>query len=303
VDFAAAWPSARAQLSAVLRARRVQGPDVDDIVQDVAMRALRVPRSFDSEDHFVAWCCRVGINLHIDSTRRQARVNGEPLPEPRANNDTAATVERRLALETVAAGIAQLSEEERNLLFELEPAASRKEGVRLAVRRHRLRARLAALIEGMAAGVPVVGRLVRFRRSLSGPAKLSLAAAPLVAVGLVLGPLATAGRPPGTTDLVPAARAPLLTASPTPARGNVARTDQPANRALGLPGSPARSTPPTAHAAPTALIDVAPAGVPMGLAREERPPGARPLACTGGVVDACVARPPGVPGHTVPTVP
>src|SRR2546423_6652718 len=82
VEFSAAWPAARAQLAAVLRARGVQTADVDDVIQEVALRALRPPRSFESEDHLVAWCCRVGINLHIDSTRRQARLSGEALPEP-----------------------------------------------------------------------------------------------------------------------------------------------------------------------------------------------------------------------------
>jgi len=301
VDFASAWPSARAPLAAVLRGRGLQGADVDDIVQEVAVRALREPRAFDSEDHLVAWCCRVGINLHIDATRRQARLSGDPLPEPVANNDTAATVERRLALEIVACEIAQLSEEERRLLFEIEPAASRKDAVRLAVRRHRLRARLAALVEGALAGVPIVRRVRLFRRSLSTSAKLSLAAAPIVAAGLVLGPLTTGGPAPGTRDFAPAVRLPLLTASPAAAEGSGgARTTQPATLA------PKSSRPLSAAAHPaatTAVVDAAPAGVPVILRRERGVEDPQPLACTSGVVDACVARPPGVPRHTVPTLP
>src|SRR3954471_7260583 len=146
VDLGAAWPSVRARLSAVLRGRGVQAADVDDIAQDVAIRALRAGKHFESEEPLVAWCCRVGINLHVDSTRRQRRLTGE-LPDAAADSDTATTVERRLALEVLAGGIAELSEDEQRLLFELEPTESRREAVRLAVRRHRLRSRLAALVE------------------------------------------------------------------------------------------------------------------------------------------------------------
>lgn len=301
LDFGAAWPAARARLAAVLRSRGVQEADVDDVIQEVAIRALGTPRSFDSEEHLVAWCCRVGINLHIDSTRRQRRLSGPPSPETAANEDTAATAERRLALEVLTTGIAELSDEERRLLFELEPALSRREAVRLAVRRHRLRARLAALVEGMAAGVPVVGRLVRLRRSLSAPAKLSLAAAPLVAVGLMLGPLATGGRSPETSDVPPAARVPLLTASPGGAQGAAdARTTQPAM----LAKPPRLAVLSTVHvAAPTGGLDAAPAGVALRVNRERGAEDHAHLVCTGGLVDACVAQLPGVPEHTTPTLP
>jgi hypothetical protein len=252
----------------------------------------------------VAWCCRVGINLHIDSTRRQRRLIPEAPPDRPAAHDTAATVERRMELEVLAGGIAALSTDERRVLFELEPALSRREAVRLAVRRHRLRARLAALVEGMAAGVPVVRRLLQFRRSLSAPVKLTLAAAPFVAVGLVLGPLAMGGRPAGTPDL-PAARAPLLAAIPAAVEAThsapTPRSASPAPAPSRPPGP--RSSPATHAATRTVVLDAAPAGVPVRAGRDKGSTDDEPLACTWGLVDACVARPPGVPAHTVPTLP
>jgi len=289
----------------VLRSRGVQEADVDDVIQEVAIRALGTPRSFDSEEHLVAWCCRVGINLHIDSTRRQRRLSGAPSLEAAANEATAARAERRLALEVLASGIAELSDEDRRLLFEVEYDGPRKEAVRLAVRRHRLRARLAALVEGMAAGVPVVRRLVRLRRSLSAPAKLSLAAAPLVAAVLVLGPLATGGRPPETRDVIPAAEAPLLTVSPGPARGTAAAsTTQSATPAPSRPQPLRPPSSPTAHAvAHTFVLDAAPASVPVQAWRDKGSDPRKPLVCAWGLVNACVARPPGMPDHSAPTAP
>src|SRR5207237_3609050 len=88
--------------------------------------------------------------------------------------------------------VADLSEDERRLLFEPPRAASRQEGVRLAVRRHRLRARLAALVDGMVAGIAFVRRLPKRRPS---PVKAGLVATPIVAATLLLGPPATPPRP------------------------------------------------------------------------------------------------------------
>ena len=288
----------------MLRSRGVQDADVDDVIQEVAIRALATPRSFDSEEHLVAWCCRVGINLHIDSTRRQRRLSGPPSPEAAANDDTAATAERRVALEVLTKGIAELSDEERRLLFELEPALSRREAVRLAVRRHRLRARLATLVEGMAAGVPIVRGLVRLRRSLSAPAKLSLAAAPLVAAGLLLGPLATGGGPREAQDVSPVVEVPVLTAG----RAAAERPGGAPNGQRATPASaPARPLARASSTAPaavrTVVLDVAPAGVPVQAWRDKGPNGDKPLLCESGFVNACVARPPGYPSQTVPTLP
>jgi DNA-directed RNA polymerase specialized sigma24 family protein len=303
VDFASAWPSVRTRLAAVLRNRGLQATDVDDIVQDVAIRALRSGPRFESEDHLVAWCCRVGINLHIDSTRRQRRLSPEAPPEAAADFDMASTVERRLALEVLAGGIAKLSEDERRLLFELEGGESRREAVRLAVRRHRLRGRLAELVEGMLAGVPLLRRWSRLTRSLSRPAKVSLATAPVVAVALVLGPLSPAGRPAETPDLSPRDQVPLVSAVPTSTPPESERASVTATTAMtGARVVP--SAPPQQPAvAPRRIVDVAPAGVPVRVSSEQRPDDREPLLCGDGVLVGCIARPPGVPEHTLPSVP
>lgn len=304
VDFGATWPLVRTRLTAVLRGRGVQAADVDDIAQDVAIRALRSGKHFESEDHLVAWCCRVGINLHIDSTRRQRCLDGEQPTDLVADGDTAITVERRLALEVLAGEIAELSQDEQRLLFELEPTQSRREAVRLAVRRHRLRSRLAALVEGMTVVVALVRRWSRLTRSLSRPAKVSLAAAPIVAVGLVLGPFTPAGRPVETPDLSSRNEVPL-------ARDAPASAAPPDGLGTGTPTSPATTSsralafaprPQAVPAKPAAVVGVAPAGVPVRVSSEQRPDDREPLFCTGGIVGGCIARPPAVPEHTLPSL-
>jgi DNA-directed RNA polymerase specialized sigma24 family protein len=308
-DFDAAWPVARARLAAVLQSRGAQAADIDDIAQDVAVRALRAPERFESQEHLLAWCCRVGINLHIDSIRRQRRLSLDPPADSAGNYDTAATVERRLALEVLAKGIADLSDDERHLLFELERAGSRREAVRLAVRRHRLRARLAALVEGMAVGavgVALVRRWSRVTRSMSRPVKLSLATAPVIAVGLMLGPLTPAGPSVEAPAMSPRTDAWLVSEPPPAAAADgglsTARVATPTTTASRVPAPPAE--PKAGAAAPAAVVDIAPVGVPVRVTSEQRPDDQEPLFCTGGLVGVlCVPRPPGVPEHTLPSLP
>jgi DNA-directed RNA polymerase specialized sigma24 family protein len=293
----------------VLQARGVQAADIDDIAQDVALRALRTPARFESEEHLVAWCCRVGINLHIDSIRRQRRLSPDAPADSAGNYDTAATVERRLALEVLAKGIADLSDDERHLLFELERAGSRREAVRLAVRRHRLRARLAALVDGIsvgAVGVALLRRWSRITRSLSRPVKLSLATAPVIAVGLMLGPLTPAGPSIETPAMSPRSDAALVGAQPPSAaadgrlRPGVVATPTTTASRVSAPVAGRKA----AIAAPVAAVDIAPVGVPVRVTSEQRPDDQEPLFCTGGLVGVlCVPRPPGVPEHTLPSLP
>ncbi len=289
MDFGASWPAAHAQLSAVLRSRGVQATDVDDVAQEVAFRALHHSREFESDEHFVAWCCRVAVNLHIDSTRRQRRLSPDPPADAEGPEDTAAIAQRRIALAVLASRIGELSEEDRGLLFDSEPTASRREAVRLAVRRYRLRARLAALVEGLLAGVPWVRRL-RFPRELSTPVKLSLAAAPLVVAGLMLGSFAIDGASPGAREAVTGAQPRGFS---RPATRATVPTDAGARRttvAAQAPHPLTRPTSSTPAAVSKVLVGARPAGVPVRVSKEEEPPGSQ-LICTGGLASACVPKP------------
>ena len=293
LDFDIAWPAARSRIATVLRARGLQGADVDDVAQEVAIRALRDRGRFGSYEHFVRWCCRVAINVHLDDVRRQRRLSPAPPPDVAGQHDTAAVAHRRMALEVLATSVEELSPDERRLLFDPEPAGSRREAVRLAVRRHRLRARLAALVEGLAAAFPGMRRL---SRSLSAPAKAGLAAVPVVVAGLLVVPGMVA-LPAGS----PAERARPASWVPAPPTGTPARSGVAAGAARG-PAAPTlrpSSAPvPSASAAPSSrtLAEVDHSSLPpVKVSRRDRADD-HPGLCVFGHVNACLDR----PGATVP---
>jgi len=288
VDVAAAWPAARLRVAAALGARGVQPADVDDIVQEVALRALRRDERFGSFEHFVRWGCRVAINLHIDGVRWARRV-GPPLSsEAPGPDDTARDAERRLALDRLASSIAELSAEDHRLLFDATPAGSREETVRLAVRRHRLRARLAAMVEGLAAAF---GGVRRISRNIPTPAKLAVAAVPVVVAELSLGPLLVppSGAPAEGVKAPPRVVPASLDSNETPsgsaaaAAGVRTRAQAPVNpqRATvggGAPGAPIRPV----------VETKGPAQVVVGT---QARPEDHITVCTVGTIQVCVNRP------------
>lgn len=297
VDFNAAWPRARARAAAALGARGVQRADAEDLLQDVAVRALREGDRFVSEEHLARWCRRVALNLHVDTLRRRRRLSPLPPPDAPGSDDTATAVERRIALRRLAAGVAELSPDERQLLFDPAPAASRQEAVRLAVRRHRLRARLAELVEGLAAGIAFVRRL---DKTLSPPAKASVVAAPLVVATLLVGPLALG---PHTSRPEPVTR-------PHAGGGLAFAARQPARRSAAgprvSPASTSREVRPATMPAPTrpsprTIVHVAAGGQPIAVEHWHNDDGLR--LCTGGLANVCVSRSrPQVPAPTIPGV-
>jgi hypothetical protein len=273
----------------------VQVADVDDIVQEVAIRALR--EQFDTPDHMVRWCCRVAINLHIDSTRRVRRISSEPLVEHVAPHNVPETVERRLALDAVLAQMAGLSKDDQALLLQLPPTDSRKEAVRLAVRRHRLRARLAALVEGVLAGVPGLRRILH---SESLPVRVAVVAVPVIAVLTVLPFVATL--PPGSSTVDQPNRGTLVQ-SRTPAARNAKQTVVPST-AVPLQGRAGATSPASSS---RTIMELHPAGNTVGVRQDPAPPDAKTF-CLSGYVNLCVDRPgpdipipplplPAAPGH------
>jgi hypothetical protein len=300
IDFSAVWPSARARVAGVLKARGLQAADVDDVIQEVAFRALRDPQRFTSDEHLVRWCCRVAMNLHIDAARRQRRFSPNPPPDVPGPQDTAGTVERKMALEVLTAGIAELSPEERRLLLDPQPVDSRREAVRLAVRRHRLRARLASLTEGLAAGIAVL-RVKWASRSLSPPAKVSLVALPVVAV-LFVAPLTVgsgSASPEGITRSARSIAPPLSGPQKQLSAGSASRSPSASQRA----NPSATTTPSKWRAVPRALLELNGAGPPVEVTQVRRPSSQATL-CVFGHVNACVNRPgPPVPEPNLPPLP
>jgi hypothetical protein len=273
-SFDAAWPTA----------------------QEVAIRALRHLDRFTSDEHMVRWCCRVAINAHIDAVRRGSRLVAEPSQEAAAPLNVAETVEGRLALHAALAHVAGLSPEDQALLLDPPIADTRKEAVRLAVRRHRLRARLTAMLEGVLAGIPVLRRL----HADSFPVRVAMVAAPIVAALTALPFIAGAGSGGSLqTDqrteraAVHAASLPGRRAAPSAHLPGAAGDERSARDAGGTPSR--------------TIVALHPAGTSVGVRYDDKPPGT-PLFCAQGYVNLCFdtpgpyipLTPPPVPGDPAP---
>jgi DNA-directed RNA polymerase specialized sigma24 family protein len=187
IHFEREWPWVRQELLRVLRGRQVPAADAEDIVQEVAARALATPKTFATREDLARWCWRVGWRLRIDAVRKAQRVSGDECPEVVAAEDTARLVEGRLELEAALSGMTTLSSTDRLALFAVAPAdASRQDSVRLAVRRHRARARLLRAMGGVAG---VLGVLDALRRRLQPHRRLVVALPAVLIVALELGSL------------------------------------------------------------------------------------------------------------------
>jgi DNA-directed RNA polymerase specialized sigma24 family protein len=180
VPIGEVWPVVRADLVRALAARQVPRPDAEDIVQEVAVRALEHPDGFATQRDLARWSWRVAWHLRIDAARKNTRLTAVPCPEVAARDDTAVLVEGRLALEATLSGLTRLSASDRAALLEPpEATASRQESVRLAVRRHRARARLTRLVGGLPAGWLGLGGARRRVRLLRPRTHIAITAAPV----------------------------------------------------------------------------------------------------------------------------
>jgi DNA-directed RNA polymerase specialized sigma24 family protein len=148
-QLAAVWPEVRVRLHRYLASQRVQHDLAEDIVQEVALRALRGEVHFEQADDLLPWCITVARRLKVDHHRRAARLVGpvdEALPDVIDVSDAAVA---RMRLRSLPAAFRRLSVADRTALVERPtPGADRREITRLAVRRHRARGRLARLLPG-----------------------------------------------------------------------------------------------------------------------------------------------------------
>ncbi|MEY2567306.1 MAG: hypothetical protein QOE35_1835 [Actinomycetota bacterium] len=242
IDVGREWGFVRRELLRVLSARQVPHADAEDIVQEVALRALVHPEGFRTRPDLARWSWRVAWRLRIDGVRSAAHIDASPAPDLPGPEDTARLVEGRLALDTVLAGFTRLSATDRTALFEAPaPDASRQEAVRLAVRRHRARARLTRLVGGLpTAWLGVTAHLRRLRvRTRPQVTLTALPVAFLVAVQLGVVVLGLPDRGPHTTGKPGWSSAVLTqdTRAATPTRPRVALSPEPPSRAAARPSA------------------------------------------------------------------
>lgn len=302
--FEQAWPVVARRLRAVLRARKVPQSDWDDYLQEVAARMITARLAFDRPEEVVPWATTVVRRLHLDHVRRAERlrrIEGRMATTARRTPDVASSVIAKLDLDRVAKEVGTWSAFDRDALLvgEGEGANHTRGSGASYVRRHRLRASLLRVIDGMGAAVAGVRRF-HVRRAGEAHQLASIVASPvaLACAALVL-PFVMGPDAPATSRPAPAAA--LATAA--------------SDRAAGLEGGPAAAgparspltdaTPPRAATA-AVVVPVRPdqpmrlpveykvtieGGGHSGYVELENNHGPEPLWCSSGV--------PGIPDHCV----
>jgi hypothetical protein len=162
--FEAVWPAVSTALSRTLRRRGVPASVVDDIVQETALRTLSRRVAYTDEDDLLRWAQVVAWRLAVDSHRRTSRIADDPVSDRPAAIDVAGEVEARVTLAAVAEAITTMSASDQAALLGFVPIGSepdRTVAVRLAVRRHRARKRLLAIVNAALGGIAVLRGLRR----------------------------------------------------------------------------------------------------------------------------------------------
>lgn len=261
------WPEVSAELERYLRRRGATSSQAQDLAQDVAVKVLTRGVAFTSAQDLLRWCYPVARNGLVDLQRAARRVADDPEQAPEASSgvDVHAVVEARIRLTRVLAGIRRLDVGDQEALRpllrgeELPASADRREATRLAVRRHRARARLTTLV-GPAAAVLgwVLGTRGRPARRVA-PAAVALPFALAVATGALPPQQAL---PPASSAAAPVDQA-AFRASDADGRGGGSRplvppAPPPAKRAVADTAAAAPAAP-AGPAAPRQIAEVAPA--------------------------------------------
>lgn len=207
-----AWPEVSDRLGRLLARRGVDPVLAQDIVQDVAVRALdkRVP--FTDPDDLYRWAAVAARNIHIDHLRTGGRTTEvEALVGMPDDTDIPYAVERRVALGLVWRALAVMRPGEREAILDSldEQRAARTSGA--LVRRHRARATLKKAVGGLIAAGAVVRAKVRAVSPMVRTAGAIAILTPVVALDLHggvagLGAPGAGTAPLRTTPLVSVAR-------------------------------------------------------------------------------------------------
>lgn len=249
------WPEVSTRLGRLLTSRGASRDVADDLVQEVAARALAREVVFADAADLMRWAVPVALNLLVDNARSAGRVTVGIDGWDAAEGDVADLVAHRDRLNRVLGAVARLSAADREALTAAEDAPSdRREAVKLAVRRHRARRRLLALVDGVAGLAGVLGWIGVWARRARPGRSVAVAALPVafvLPVALVLVNPAPEAAPERAIAMAPAPRVavPVTVSRPLPATA--------ARPAVAV--RPARATRVVAPKTPTVVEDDAPA--------------------------------------------
>ena len=255
-----AWPEVSARLRKMLASRGVDSSLNDDIVQEVAVRALdkRVP--FTDPADLYRWAATTARHLHIDHLRSDGRTTyDDVLVGVPDTVDVAHAAERRVALGHVLRAMAGLRPGERAAILDsLEEREARSS--QALVRRHRARATLRKAV----GGVLGAAFAAKVRLRTVSPALRHAAAAAVVTPALVVGAGTAIHRPPAPPERVialapdhPPVTRPASRVSAVPVRAaaparevraaRAVRTVRPAERRAAPPPPKATTVGPVTH--------------------------------------------------------
>jgi RNA polymerase sigma-70 factor (ECF subfamily) len=97
-------PQVRAMIAQVVGARA----DLDDLLQEARLRAVRSIAAFEARSAFATWFSRIGINVALSELRRLRAAAARPLPLPGEGEDASRGAERRELRERLAAAADRL---------------------------------------------------------------------------------------------------------------------------------------------------------------------------------------------------
>lgn len=258
---------------------------VEDSVQTAAERAYARRVDFSSSGELFAWCSVTAMRAALKVLRKDGRLELGGAADLSWPDDLETLASRRMALQALTAAIEGLAPGDLALLVG-HADASDSDPRRDARQRHRLRARLAKVVDGVLGLIPGIFRQLRRRASGSGAAALGASVAGLVggALAAIWSIHAPIPSPAAQMSLRP-------TVTPT-----LGRRPQPVDGSDAISGPHVfdqRRTLDSGHSGPALAVGLVAAGEPVG-GRISRRSGDQPLVCTNvvpGPQPTCVAQP------------
>lgn len=199
-QLAEIWPEVRPPLLRYLQSRGLSQYDAEDVIQEVACRALTTGQPASGPvRNFLAWCMTVSKNLHLDQVRRDAQRDVTPSRPAIEAGDLLDLVLCQMSLKSVLAGLLERPENERDLVVNAAQGThivmERKAAVARNVRVHRIRGELKRLVISSWIGGVILGPMRRMW-ARSAPASLAATGALIPAALLIaLGPSTVAQQP------------------------------------------------------------------------------------------------------------
>jgi RNA polymerase sigma factor (sigma-70 family) len=149
--FEANWPQLEAQLRGALTRRRVPFDEVEDVLQETALRLLRHWDQVRAESLW-AYALTVALNIVRDEARKKERRDRSVLDKPAEVHDPEHEALVRLELDRVRVALHSMTERQRTILLgEVGEAASDPSTPAQKMARMRARRRLRSLTEDASA--------------------------------------------------------------------------------------------------------------------------------------------------------